>query len=304
MTVRLLRHLLPWAALAWVGLTVALSLLRVFRRTPLSDRLLPYTFGPRGRRATKLWSVRSFREVVGPLADAIGRPLARSVGVHEDLAVRLERTHSPLDPAGFRLRQLGWAVLGLIGGLAMAVLLGLGALPSIAFMGGGAALAFLIVEQNLATQSARWQRRVFLELPVIGEQLAILLSAGYSLGAALVRLSVRSDGACAADLGRVCRRIRHGLSEGDALREWSEIARVPELSRLVPLLALNSETSDLGRMVSDEVRNIRREVHRELLSSVEKRAQKVWIPVTVATLLPGSIFLAIPFIATLNQVTS
>jgi tight adherence protein C len=27
-----------------------------------------------------------------------------------------------------------------------------------------------------------------------------------------------------------------------------------------------------------------------------KRSQKVWIPVTVATLLPGVIFIAIPFI--------
>ena len=57
-------------------------------------------------------------------------------------------------------------------------------------------LAFLLVEQQLARESDAWRRRVFLELPVVGEQLAILLSAGYSLGAALNRLSTRSTASC------------------------------------------------------------------------------------------------------------
>ena len=83
-------------------------------------------------------------------------------------------------------------------------------------------LAFLVVEQRLANESTRWQRRVFLELPILAEQLGMLLSAGYSLGAALNRLAVRGKGNCGRDLARVCGRIRQGLSEVDALREWSD----------------------------------------------------------------------------------
>jgi hypothetical protein len=34
---------------------------------------------------------------------------------------------------------------------------------------------------------------------------------------------------------------------------------------------------------------------------MERRSQQVWIPVTVATLVPGVIFLSIPFIEALRQ---
>ncbi|MCB9388397.1 MAG: hypothetical protein H6512_02030 [Acidimicrobiia bacterium] len=41
-------------------------------------------------------------------------------------------------------------------------------------------------------------------------------------------------------------------------------------------------------------------MHRELLASMEKRSQQVWIPVTVATLVPGAIFVAVPFLQALS----
>ena len=62
------------------------------------------------------------------------------------------------------------------------------------------------------------------------------------------------------------------------------------------VLALNREAGDLGRLISEEARAIRRDVQRELVEQIERRGQQVWIPVTVATLLPGTLFLAVPFI--------
>jgi pilus assembly protein TadC len=141
---------------------------------------------------------------------------------------------------------------------------------------------------------------VFLELPVVSEQLAMLLSSGYSLGAALNRLAARGTGNTARDLARVCGRIRQGLSEIDALREWAEVADVDALDRLIPVLALNREASDLGRLLSEEARAIRRDVQRELVETAERRGQQVWIPVTVAALVPGVIFICIPFIEALK----
>jgi Flp pilus assembly protein TadB len=161
-------------------------------------------------------------------------------------------------------------------------------------------LTFLVIEQGVAAASSARQRRLFLELPVLAEQLAMLLSAGYSLGAALSRLATRGTGACAEDLRRVVGRLRQGLSESEAVREWADIAGVPALDRLVPVMALNREASDLGRLLADEARSIRRDVQRELVETMERRAQSVWIPVTVATLVPGVIFLAIPFLEALR----
>ena len=122
----------------------------------------------------------------------------------------------------------------------------------------------------------------------------MLLSAGYSLGAALNRIAARGAGAVGRDLRRVGGRIRQGLSEVDALREWAALVDVDAVDRLVAVLALNREAGDLGRLIAEEARSIRREVQRELIETIERRGQQVWIPVTVATLVPGVLFLAVP----------
>ncbi|MFS8586012.1 MAG: type II secretion system F family protein, partial [Acidimicrobiia bacterium] len=186
----------------------------------------------------------------------------------------------------------------------LAVGAGLGGPLALAFVAGGPVLAFLLVEQRLATASARWQRRIELELPVVAEQLGMLLGAGYSLGSALGRLATRGAGACGRDLGRVTGRIRQGLTEVEALREWAEVADVDALRRLVAVLALNRRAGDLGRLISDEARAIRRDLHRQLVETIERRAQQVWIPVTVAALVPGVIFLAVPFVEALRLFSS
>jgi tight adherence protein C len=289
----------------WLGATLVLSELRWFSRRPLVDRLRPH--GPRSSSSpagTGLLSVASFREVIGPLSAQLGERLARLFGVGEALPVRLARVHSDLDPTAFRVRQVAWSAGGLAGGVAVAAVLPLPPALTLLFVLGGPLLAFLVVEQQLANESARWQRRIFLELPVVSEQLGMLLGAGYSLGAALNRLASRGRGACAQDLARVCGRIRQGLSEVEALREWAGVADVDALSRLVGVLALNRQAGDLGRLIAEEARTIRREVQRELLEQIERRAQQVWIPVTLATLVPGSILLAIPFMDALRLFSS
>lgn len=285
----------------FAGTTLLLSELRWFRRRPLVDRVAPYVPGGAEvrRRGSVLLAV-SFGEVIGPLVRAVGERLARAFGVTEPLAVRLERVHSPLDVTAFRVRQLAWSVAGVVLAGLVTVASGLSVLVALAFVLGGPVLAFLLVEQQLATESARWQRRIFLELPVVAEQLGMLLGAGYSLGAAVTRLASRGAGACGQDLGRVAGRIRQGLTEVEALREWAEVADVDALRRLVGVLSLNRQAGDLGRLIGDEARAIRRDVHRELIETIERRAQQVWIPVTVAALVPGVIFLAVPFIEALR----
>jgi tight adherence protein C len=290
------------ALLLWIGLTLLLSQHRWFNHRPLTTRLRPYE--PGGMQTslgtTGLLSVSSFREVIGPIARDTGERIAGLLGVDEPLATRLLRVHSPFDVTAFRMRQLGWAAAGLAAGAALAAATRPPLAVALLFAGGGALLGFLLIEQQLATASERWKRRIFLELPVLSEQLGMLLGAGFSLGSALNRLATRGTGACGRDLTIVCGRIRQGLTEVDALREWSEITDVDALSRLVAVLALNREAGDIGRLVGDEARAIRREVQRELIEQIERRSQQVWVPVTVATLVPGAVLLAVPFIEALR----
>jgi tight adherence protein C len=297
------RLLVAGVGVCWfAGATLLLGELRWFRRRRLVDRLAPYVPGGAAVRANGVAvSASSFRQVLGPLAAAVGGRVARAFGVTESLAVRLERVHSPLDPTGFRVRQLGWAALGLAGAAVLATALPLPGVMALLFVVGGPLLAFLVVEQRLAAESDRWKRRIVLELPIVAEQLGMLLGAGFSLGAALNRLAARGKGACGRDLGRVRGRIRQGLGEVDALREWAAVADVDALHRLVGVLALNRQAGDLGRLISEEARAVRRDLHRQLVETIERRAQQVWVPVTVATLVPGVIFLSVPFVDALRM---
>jgi tight adherence protein C len=295
-------QLLAVAALAlFAGSTLLLSRIRWFRRRPLVDRLAPYVPGGSTARSTSiLLSADTFGQVIGPLARAVGERVARAVGVTEALAVRLERTGSPLDVTAFRVRQLGWAAVGLVLGTAFAAATQQSGPVALLLIVSAPLIGFLVVEQRMALESQAWQRRIFLELPVVAEQLGMLLSAGYSLGAGLSRLAARGKGACGRDLQRVVGRIRQGLSETEALREWAAVADVDALHRLVGVLAFNRQSGDLGRLIGEEARAIRRDVHRELIETIERRGQQVWIPVTVAALVPGVIFLAVPFIDALS----
>jgi tight adherence protein C len=284
----------------WGGATLLLAELRWFRRPPLVERLRPH-LARATRPDSSIWSVESFREVIAPLARSVGETVARAAGIGEDVAVRLRRVHSPIEPTAFRVRQLGWATVAGGAALVATIAFALPAPVALLLIGGAPLLASLVIEQSLASESASWQRRIQSELPTVIEQLALLLNAGHSLGAALGRIADRGQGACARDLAVVCGRIRQGLSEAEALSEWASLARVPALDRLLPVLVRNATSSDLGRLLSGEARVLRRDAQRELLAVIERRAQQVWVPVSVATLVPGVIFLSIPFLDALHR---
>jgi tight adherence protein C len=299
------RGLVLSAIVAWGGATLVLAEMRWFRRPELTDRLARYTPGVtrRGRRPGAL-SAGSFREVIAPLASSAGDRLSRMVGVTEALDTRLVRIHAPMDVTAFRLRELGVCLGALSAASVLTVLVRPPATIAVLFLLGAPALAFLVLENQVARASARWQRRIFAELPIVTEQLGMLLGAGFSLGGALNRIAHRGSGACATDLTRVCGRIRQGLGESTALHEWAGLARVDALDRLVAVLALNREAADLSRLITEEARSIRRDAQRELTETIERRAQQVWIPVTVATLVPGVLFMVVPFVQALRLFTT
>ena len=295
------RLAIPSFLALWVGSTLLLGRLRWARRPALVDRLAAYAPSTAAAaRSGGLLSAASFRDVLAPVASTVGGRLAAVFGITEDLTLRLTRVRSPLDATGFRLRQLGTAGAAFAAAVVVTTAMRPSSAVAALFVVGAPLLAFLVTEQQLASASAARQRRLFLELPVVTEQLAMLLGAGYSLGGAIGRIAERSTGVCADDLADVAARVRQGLTESRALAEWADVARVPALDRVVAVLALEREAGDLGRLLSEEARQVRREVHRELVARMERRQQQVWVPVTVATLVPGVIFLSIPFIEALR----
>jgi hypothetical protein len=297
-----MRVVVAAGALVWIGATLLLSLWSRLARPTLAERLRPFHPGQADPgRDVRAGSVDSLRDVLGPLARQIGDRLAAVVGVAEGAERRLRRVHSPVSAATFRLRQAAATALAAVAGGLAGVLTG--APPAVAglLVLGAPTLVFLLVEQRLARRSQAWQQTTSHELPIVAEQMAMLLNAGFSVGAALQRLAGRGGGCVARDIEEVVNRIQQGLSERTALGEWADAVDVDSVRRLVAVLTLHSEAADLGRLVSTEARAARRELQRGTVEQIERRAQQVWVPVTVATLVPGAILLAVPFLAALHM---
>lgn len=295
------RTVLAAGLLVWAGASLLLSQWSRLVRPTLTERLRPFHPGAASAgRGRAPGSPESLGEVLVPLVGSVGDRLAAVLGVREGAERRLARIHSTSSAASFRVRQTsaagGAALVGAVVALLVSVPPQVGAL----LVAGAPALVFLVLEQSLARRSEAWQRSTAEEVPVVGEQLAMLLNAGYSVGSALGRLAARGQGCVARDLESVLNRVQQGLSEAAALDEWADRVDVESVRRLVGVLTLHSEAADLGRLVSGEARAGRRDLQRRTIESIERRAEQVWVPVTVATLVPGAILLAVPFLAALH----
>ncbi len=288
-----------------VGVTLCLSELPWIRQRSLVDRLRPYTRLARPGLAAgtvQLGPLSSILQVLGPLLADVGSKGSRLLGIDTPIELRLERAGSAQDPVSFRLRQVLAAILGLTAGSVIALMVSPPAAISLLLILGLPLLGAMSLEQKLSTKISQRQRTLQAELPVIVEQLGMLLCAGYSLTAGLSRLADRGTGVAAQDLTWVMRRIRQGVADTTALAEWAERTDLDSIRGFVAVLALHQEAGDLGSLISAEARSVRAQAQRELIESIERRAQLVWIPVTVATLVPGLIFLAVPFYSAMAQV--
>lgn len=288
------------ALLAWTGSTLCLSRSAWANRRSLTDRLGPYVTGAGQTRKDFVEDSAEVRQVLATLWHQCVERLNAMLGLQGSLASRLERLHDHRSVHEVRVQH------GLVAGgcfLAAAVLAGPVALPvapKLLLLGCAPVLALLLAEQRISGADERRRQRLVLELPIVAEQIGMLIESGYSLTGAIDRLAMRGEGVIAQDLRRVMRRVRQGLSEAEALSEWAALSTVTAVERLVGVLGLSGEAADLGRLISEEARSVRREVHRQLSADLDRRAQQVWIPVTVATLVPGTLLLGVPFLAAMR----
>lgn len=227
--------------------------------------------------------------------------IASLANADAELAVRLRAAGVARSPFEFRLRQIGGAITALaasgtaLGAMGVRPLLGLaGAL-------GAAAAVYGASEHLLGRSMASRQTQITEELPIVAEHTGMLLASGMSLTGALDAVARRGHGICAEGLERVGARVAGGAAVEVALAEWADDAGSAEIRRFVGVLTLHEDATDVAALVSDEARSARMEAHRRLIARIERRSEQVWIPVTVAALVPGCVLLAIPFSDALSR---
>lgn len=288
--------------LCFAGTALLLSGLPAFNRESLPARIAPYLPNPLPR-CGRADPGSALAAVLAPMAEAFGNRLSRLTGIRADLPARLEVAGRKQSPSEFRLAQFTHSLIAF--GAAALVVLALR--PDAAFalvvLAGTPILVALTEEQRLESAVEQRCEQTEAELPVIAEQMAVLLAAGMSLGATLDRIASRGNGVVASELGIVQRQVRQGNSETEALRFWAQRSRSEAVDRLVAVLAMHRDAADLGGLLATESRSIRAAAHRKLIESIERRAQLVWVPVTVATLVPGLILIGVPFVSAMTRIT-
>ena len=294
------------ACCGFVGLSLILGCNRFFCRSGMPTRLAPYAPNRTEDRSAEPGTpsiVGSLRAVLLPIAESFGERLGRLSGIRTDLAARIKRAGSPRSPSEFRLEQFVAALLTEAVACALALWIRPGPAVVILLTLGTPTLVALSAEYRLDSAAARRTERLEAELPVVSEQIAVLLASGLSLGSALDRICRRSSGAVAEDLRAVQMAVRQGTSEVEALRAWADRVRCEGVDRLVGVLSMHRDAADLGALLATEARGIRAAAHRRTIESIERRAQLVWIPVTVATLVPGLILIGVPFVNAMTRIT-
>jgi len=227
--------------------------------------------------------------------------IASLANADAELAVRLRAAGIARSPFEFRSRQIGGAITALAAsGTALAAI---GARPLLGLAGalGVAAAVYGASEHLLGRSMASRQTQITEELPIVAEQTGMLLATGMSLTSALDAVARRGHGICAEGLERVGARVAGGAAVEVALAEWADDAGSAEIRRFVGVLTLHEDATDVAALVSDEARSARMEAHRRLIARIERRSEQVWIPVTVAALVPGCVLLAIPFSDALSR---
>lgn len=230
--------------------------------------------------------------------------LAMLANADAELAARLREAGTLRSPFEFRVRQVGAATAGFAAsGTALGAI---GVKPLLALAGalGVAVVVYGVSEHLLGKSTALRRTQITEELPIVAEQIGMLLASGMSLKGALDAVARRGHGICAEGLERVGARVAGGAAVEVALAEWADDAGSAAIRRFVGVLTLHEDATDVAALVSEEARSARMEAHRHLIAHIERRNEQVWIPVTVAALVPGCVLLAIPFSDALSGYTA
>lgn len=221
-----------------------------------------------------------------------------SVYAHMDRTLRLNRRN--ISTQRFLAKLSALTAAGATAALVIAEMAGVN-LPGLmagAFIGGvspGLGLLFI-----LERGAARMRISLSSRLPDLLERLSVSLNSGTSVSAALSSVSLETGSPWSPWVAQVVT----SLSRGGSLREELYlIARYLDdevFTRTAELLSSQTLSSELPKLLDAELESCRRRQRLKLTEILERRSQLVWIPVSIAILIPGSIILTIPLISSMK----
>jgi tight adherence protein C len=292
-----------------LGLAVATGLILVvsyappFRSVRLVDRLAPYVHDtpPPSRllgTATEPGLLVAVRRVFGPVIGDGARVVDRLLGGRAAVRRRLDALATDTTVEDFRIEQVVWGGIGLLGGGLLATV-GAFAAGSLNLLSGVLLLVAGLVGGVLGrdwwlTQQVRRREELLLaEFPVVAELLALSVTAGEGPAAAIHRVSRLSGGELARELDGALGRARAGMPLTDALQQLADRTSLEPLARFVDgLLVAIERGTPLAEVLRSQAADVREAGKRRLLEAGGRKEIQMMVPV-VFMVLPVTVLFAL-----------
>ena len=286
-----------------VGFAVAISRIPILRRHTLEDRVGPYLRDPaRPLRSMAepplLTPFPTLERLVRPAARLGVRVVERALGGAVVVRRRLDYAGSELSVEQFRLEQLGWGAVGMLGGILVSVLLlaeGRQRHPAVlALLVLLAACAGLLGRDLALSRQVRHRgHRIVAELPTVAELLALSVSAGEGVVGAIDRVARLGHGELVRELQRALAESRAGAPLSRALEGVAARTSVPAVGRFVDgiVIALDRGTP-LAEVLRAQAGDVREARKRALLEEGGRREIAMMVPV-VFLIMPVTVIFAL-----------
>lgn len=139
------------------------------------------------------------------------------------------------------------------------------------------------------------------ELVLVLTELDGSLHTGMPLPQALEAIAAERDSPWRAPLSRVVAEIQGGVATAEALLHLAALLSDPELREPILLLAHAQRHHATPQVLPGLLGAARRRQHAHLISSAARIEQLVWIPVAIATLVPGLMLVMVPLASSLGS---
>jgi tight adherence protein C len=286
-----------------VGVILVVTYAPPFRAVRLVDRLAPYVHDtpPPSRllgTATEPGMLAAVRRIFGPAIGDGARIIDKFLGGRAAVHRRLDALGSGSTVEDFRVEQVVWGGLGLLGAVLLAgvgslLAGGLNVLSAALLCVAGVVGGVLGRDWWLTQQVQRREELLLAEFPVIAELLALAVTAGESPTAAIARVTRLSGGELARELGAALGRARAGVPLVDALQQVADRTSLDALARFIDgLLVAIERGTPLAEVLRAQAADVREAGKRRLLEAGGRKEIAMMVPV-VFLVLPVTVVFAL-----------
>ncbi|MFL1999514.1 type II secretion system F family protein [Microbacterium sp. A1-JK] len=264
-----------------VGVCLLASLAPRVSAPSLSRRIAPYirdVVDPRGLGPAQPPTAG----LRGAWDDALAR-LGRMLGGAEAAQHRIDQAGWETDAAGFRARQMVWALAGLgAGGLIVVLMAVAGTLtpPAGLVPVAAAVTAAMACDARLTGAAHARVRRIEEELPTVLDFLALCLAAGEGILDSLRRVGEIGSGELTAEFRRTVLDVGTGSPLPEALTALSRRIRIPAVSRSIDhIVAALDRGAPLAAVLQAQAFDAREDAKRTLIEQAGRKEILMLVPV-------------------------